>query len=81
MAKAKKEKKKTPIPEGTMYQELGIYYYEDIPEYHKDGVECTEEEWERHVVLADSLTQGWLKSKIFKEKIKERTKDERKNQT
>ena len=79
--KPKKEKKikaKDMIPEGSIWQELGIYYYEDIPKYHIDGVECTKEEREHHVAVSDSLSQKWLKGKVFKKLIKESAEEARK---
>ena len=67
-------KNKTPLPPGTFWEALGIYYQEDVPKYHIDGVACSKEERERHVLMADALSKEWLKNKTIKKRIKERIK-------
>ena len=73
-----KEKKKTPLPQGSIMYELGYIYYEDIPKYHIDGVVCSEWQWKQHVANAEAAKEKWLKSPLLKKIGKEMLENNKK---
>lgn len=68
----KKEKKKFPLSIDSPFVKVGIMFREDIPEFHIDCVECTEEEYNENLAAAIAGANVWLKSPVLKKRIKER---------
>lgn len=67
----KKSKKKTLLHPNSIHRQYGIEYQEDIPEFHIEGVKCTEEEYNEYAIEANKQSFKYSNSNIFKRKAQE----------
>lgn len=57
--------KKTPLASTSIFIPYGYEYREDLPEFHIEGVVCTEAEYNANLAVAISRTREYINSKVL----------------